>query len=451
MGHQMRNNRVSPIVHDISPPLVPIELLLTSHQFDDSLFLEVLGTDWWSSVFLCSFLLLFLPFIFQVYSSIHINGAVEQSSLNLLSYFALINHNHYLTLLLSSDSFAQAYNTTTSSWTCLLLLPTCETSSHSSQDSLTYIFHQITSNFTKMANSESPYKLAMDGPSRQLLWELGRLQILDREAFQSRLDRESKEKEALHNAALAAAAARHEQIWREAEFERKRVLMEAEEEEQRRIKMKEEQLEQLRRRTAEGALELKRQREETARRIEAEKVEEARILAEIAENQRRLARERAEAKQKADAQAAELAAKQAAEQAAAKKAATAKQETESQTAETDKKAKEAITTTQTTTKKESPKIPQPERSRRPSPLDPESHISPVNRAEHVRYLAIHQRSKDLRKWMEAQWAQDAVVKEQMGEIRRKIRKCVGQLTDRKGANTASVSPPAVVFYQSSNI
>ena len=285
----------------------------------------------------------------------------------------------------------------------------------------------------------------MDGPSRQLLWELGRLQILDREAFQSRLDRESKEKEVIHNAALAAAAARHEQIWREAVMERDRLVMEAEDERQRQLKMKEEHIEKLRRGNAERALEIEKRRAEIAQTIEAEKAEETRVLAEIAEKQRRLAREKTEAKQKADAEAeaAEQAAKQATKQAAAK------QEADRRAAEADKKAKEDASVTQATTtattqltpKKESPKIPQIPQSRRPSVLDPETNASPVspsNRDEHVKYLSIHRRAKELRKWMTEQYANDPKIKEQMGEIRRKVRKCVGQLTDQKGANSAAV-------------
>ena len=268
----------------------------------------------------------------------------------------------------------------------------------------------------------------MDGPSRQLLWELGRLQLLEREAFQARLDRESKEKEVIHKAALAAAAAHHESIRREADAVRQREVLQMQEDEQRRLETLEAEVEQLRRANAEREVAKKKREAEIAQRIKDEKAEEVRALAEIEEKHRRLAKE------KADAEAAKQAAKQA----------IAKQEADLRTAEANKKAKEAANVpqaaspavAQAVSKKKSPKIPQVSESRRPSVLDTD--VSPSNRAEHVKYLSIHQRSKDLRKWMTDQFSRDATMKEHMGEMRRTIRKCVGQLTDKKGANAASV-------------
>ena len=288
-----------------------------------------------------------------------------------------------------------------------------------------------------MVNSESPYKRAMDGPSRQLLWELGRLQLLEREAFQARLDRESKEKEVVHKAALAAAAAHHENIRREADAVRQREVLQMQEDEQRRLETLEAEVEQLRRANAEREVAKKKREAEIAQRIKDEKAEEFRALAEIEEKHRRLAKE------KADAEAAKQAAKQA----------IAKQEADLRTAEANRKAKEAASVpqaaspvvVQVVSKKESPKIPQVSESRRPSVLDTD--VSPVNRAEHVKYLSIHQRSKDLRKWMADQYSHDASMKEHMGDMRRTIRKCIGQLTDQKGANSASVCLIEYTLYE----
>ena len=59
-------------------------------------------------------------------------------------------------------------------------------------------------------------------------------------------------------------------------------------------------------------------------------------------------------------------------------------------------------------------------------------------AEHSRYLEIHRSLKDLRKFMTAQAKQNASLKGAMGDMRRGIRKSVGQLRDGKGANRVQV-------------
>ncbi len=69
---------------------------------------------------------------------------------------------------------------------------------------------------------ESPYKRAADSPSRQLLWELGRLQLSEQERFYEKLDKDAEDRESEHRRALAEAAAEHERVRQTAEIEREK-------------------------------------------------------------------------------------------------------------------------------------------------------------------------------------------------------------------------------------
>ena len=60
---------------------------------------------------------------------------------------------------------------------------------------------------------------------------------------------------------------------------------------------------------------------------------------------------------------------------------------------------------------------------------------------HMRYLELHQHLKKFRQWLREQGKQNPTVKHQTGEIRRSIKKSIGQLREGKGANKAQVSPP----------
>ncbi|KAI9802009.1 MAG: hypothetical protein M1825_003065 [Sarcosagium campestre] len=61
-------------------------------------------------------------------------------------------------------------------------------------------------------------------------------------------------------------------------------------------------------------------------------------------------------------------------------------------------------------------------------------VSDENVAIHRKYLEIHQQLKTLRKGLTEQADQNPKLKERMGQMRRDIRKSVGQLTGAKGAN-----------------
>ncbi len=55
-----------------------------------------------------------------------------------------------------------------------------------------------------------------------------------------------------------------------------------------------------------------------------------------------------------------------------------------------------------------------------------------------KYLEIHKRLKQLRAFLADRAKQDAALKKRMGEMRREIRKSVGQLTEGRGANKTPV-------------
>ena len=58
--------------------------------------------------------------------------------------------------------------------------------------------------------------------------------------------------------------------------------------------------------------------------------------------------------------------------------------------------------------------------------------------EHRRFLALHAELKQLRKYMDSEAKKDSKLKREMGNMRRDIKKSVGQLTIGKGANEIPV-------------
>lgn len=274
----------------------------------------------------------------------------------------------------------------------------------------------------------SPYKFAKDSPSRQLLWELGRLAISDQEGFYAQLDRESHEREALHQQALAAATAKHENVRRTAEQYRERLeaqiqaeLKSREDEEQRKV-------EKLRQEKVEREIADRKREVERAKTIESEekRIAELKKLEKDAADRRRAERER---------QDAENAKRQEEERKR-----VARQRDEVVAAEV--RAKEAAIIAQKARSapvNQAP-LPAPAPAATPTPSVQQSTVTtkPVRDTqldvEHSRYLEIHRALKEFRKFMAAQAKQNTQLKGAMGDMRREIRKSVGQLRDGKGAN-----------------
>ncbi|KAL8974088.1 MAG: hypothetical protein Q9197_001683 [Variospora fuerteventurae] len=262
-----------------------------------------------------------------------------------------------------------------------------------------------------MASTESPWKAARDSPSRQLLWELSRLAVSQQEDLYERLDRDSREREATHKSALAEAIARHEQVRKNAEAERDRLEKQIQQERERRETEARREEERQRRITAEEDRRIAAERAEIAARAERAATEErnAENARQEAEKQRR-AVEAAKVKKSQEADAQKMAEKERKEREEAAAAAVSRPSITAQMQPAQSKPQQSQT-------------------------DPTQHTSQARReAEHRRYLEIHSKLKELRVFMDQQVTQNPKLKLRMGDMRRKVRKSVGQIIEGKGKN-----------------
>lgn len=267
----------------------------------------------------------------------------------------------------------------------------------------------------------SPYKLAKDSPSRQLLWELGQLAISTQEGFYAHLDRESHKRQALHQQALAAATAKHESVRRTAEQYQERLEEQIRAEQKRRDDEEQRELEKLRRERVEQETAERNRDVERAKTIELEKrTAEVKRLEKEAADRRKAERER---------QDTETAKRQEEER---KK--TARQKDDAAAAEV--RAREATVIAQKA--RSAPVVQAPAPIPAPAPPVQQATLTTHLEAEHSRYLEIHRALKELRNFMTTQAKQNAQLKGAMGDMRREIRKSVGQLRDGKGANKVQV-------------
>lgn len=278
-----------------------------------------------------------------------------------------------------------------------------------------------------METMRSPYKSATDSSSRQLLYELNRLVITTQEDFYARLDIESEEREAVHHHALEKAAAEHYRVRQGAENEREKLELQLRLERERREDDERRELERQRQeRTKQEIIERKKHIE----RIKAaEAAEKRRIEADAARNADIAAAERKnEEKKKRDVE-------------------ILRQRKDAQEAEAKKNiAKEAISKENETAlvveKQQQPQVPvnQPGIQGAKSNSGSQVKGNYSFEVEHNRYIEIHRNLKDLRKFMMTEARKEGVLKQQMGNMRREIKKSVGQITEGKGANMAPVTP-----------
>ncbi|OAX83700.1 hypothetical protein ACJ72_01935 [Emergomyces africanus] len=268
-----------------------------------------------------------------------------------------------------------------------------------------------------------------DSPSRQLILDLARdleqvrlhndelkkVRAYERKSFYEKLDRLDREKEELEaeETLLLHLRAEEEEKKRKEELER-----------QRREKIEQEKAERERREREEAARvaavkraqeEEKRKKAEEAERerraVEEEKVRKAREL---------LAQEKKKQEQEVERQKVER------EQAKAKAAEEEKKKKQQE-------AEQASTTTATTTLGA-------------------AHRTPQQIAEHQRYLELHKYLKEFRRYMVAETKKNPVLKQHMGDMRRTIKKCVGQLvTDDKVANRTPTSEITTVLKKALNL
>lgn len=262
-------------------------------------------------------------------------------------------------------------------------------------------------------DAPSPSKYP-DSPSRQLLnnlnWELENLHIYtaeikrvkayERRSFYDRLDRIDQERAARDNAALDQVAAAQEKLRGEAEETLRTHLRE---EEERHLRREERERKKREKEEKERAEKERKEREEVQRREDERKAkEEALKKAKEEEERKRQAeeevarRKEAEEKRKRDEEA---------------------QKAERETAQ--RKTQEA----------------QAERQRQ---LGGGRQTEEEIRVQQ-RYIELHQHLKKFRKWIKDVGKENQAVKQSSGDIRRSIKKCVGQLREGKLANKAQVS------------
>lgn len=280
--------------------------------------------------------------------------------------------------------------------------------------------HQKSSRIT-MDVMSSPWRSARDSPSRQLLWELGQLNISDRESFNAQLDREHNERAVQHKQALDAAAAEHDRVRQNAEQFRARLEEQIQAERRRREEETRRDLERLQREKEEHEILSRRREVERVKVAEARHKEatETKRLEDEATSRRKAEKERQDAEiarrsQEESAKETQRASEVAAAEAKAKKASIAAQNAR------------AVN------------VVEPQAQLPPKPPARTEVRNAELEAEHVRYLGIHQQLKELRRGMASQAKQNPRLKTAMGEMRREIKKCVGQLREKKGTNKSQV-------------
>jgi nucleoporin GLE1 len=304
----------------------------------------------------------------------------------------------------------------------------------------------------------SPYRTNLDSPSR-LIEEFSKVYIDDEKAFRKRLDEQADEQERLHRQALEQSLKEHEQVRQSAErareklqFEIQRMKVQRAEDErialdkerQRTVEAeaaaKQRELEAVQRReeALQQAAQKQREVEEAQRRIDVQKkqVEEDKAKREAERTQR----EEADRKSREDAAANERAiAEQAARKAAqpAPPAAQPKQQTPTPAPQTNgvhAASSIAAPQAQGTTASVSAKTDN-------GVLSPTGILTPMQEreAEHKRYMDLHKQLKVMRSETLEQ-AQQLGFKAQLGNMRRDIKKVMGQLNKvDKTANKPHVS------------
>lgn len=259
----------------------------------------------------------------------------------------------------------------------------------------------------------------MDSPSKQLIDDLTRdleqvkifnadlkkVHAYERKSFYDNLDRIDREREAIHTAALNEAAAFHDRVREQAEETLKEHIRAEEAERLRQEEAARKEKERLERIQREKAEQLRRQQEEAAR-AEAErkaKDEAAKRAAEEAEQARKAAQ--------ADKERREREERERLEAVKRKQEADAKQAQHE--AEQKTKAEESLKVGAGGLTEEEARI-------------------------HQRYVELHKTLKEMREWLRGIGKANPPVKQAMGDMRRSIKKSVGQLRDGKGANKTQV-------------
>lgn len=260
----------------------------------------------------------------------------------------------------------------------------------------------------------------LDSPSKQLLLDLVRdleqVKLFDadlrkvheyeRKSFYENLDRIDREREAVHTAALDEAAAFHDRVREEAETTLKDHLR-AEEEERLR---KEEALRKEKERIERAKAEKLRLEQEAAARAEAERQAKEQAL------------KKAQDEEAKKAAAAEATRKAAVEEKARKEREQAEAQKRKQEEDAQKARQEADQKAQTQQQQQ---------------LGAGT-LSAEDVRVQQRYVELHKTLKEMRKWLKDISSGQPNLKTTMGNMRRSIKKSVGQLRSGTGANKQQV-------------
>ncbi|KXG46881.1 uncharacterized protein PGRI_036270 [Penicillium griseofulvum] len=264
----------------------------------------------------------------------------------------------------------------------------------------------------------------LDSPSKQLMLDLVRdleqVKLFDadlkkvhqyeRKLFYENLDRIDSEREAVHTAALDEAAAFHDSVREEAETTLKDHLRAEEEERLRKEEAIRKEQERIEREKAEKL----RREQEAAARVEAER----------------------QAKEQAEKKAKEEAAKKAAAVENARKAEVEerlRKEREQADAQKRKQDEEA--------RKVQDEADQKALSQQQQKLGA-GNLSAEDIRVQQRYVKLHKTLKEMRKWLKDIGQTQPDLKATMGNLRRSIKKSVGQLRSGTGANKQQVETPS---------
>lgn len=290
----------------------------------------------------------------------------------------------------------------------------------------------------------SPYQISRrsdDSPSRKVEYDLERafnqvhlhhaecqkLDSFQRRQQQEELDAKEMAQAEAHRKEMSHASAQHELVRQQAEAVLRSFLKKEEEERRRREeeRRRQEEEEERRRQEAEAARrraeQERREREERERRERTERAEtEERERAE----KERLRKQRAEAeenqrKEREATEQAERLEREQKEKSDRELALKQQQLAATQNIQTQAATSSAVSGAQIT------------QNTSPASLNQES--------EHKHYLAIHRKLKAFRKEFWASSRKNPTLKPHVGDMRRTIKTCIGQLTDDKAGNKVPVS------------
>jgi len=281
---------------------------------------------------------------------------------------------------------------------------------------------------------DSPSWNTTESPSARLLREIG-LQTLEyHRDLHNRLDQRALETERAHIEALAAASAEHDRVRRAAERAQQWVELELVKERQKQEEDESQELLRERHETVEREIARKRREIDEVRQLEERRgiAEEATRQAAAAEARRRFDEEKSR--------------REAVEQAEQQKRIEAVKAREEQATVPPPTAPEVVT------KPQAPIVQEPQKQQ--SLVQPPTASGLITtmaerKASHEQYVKLHQRLKEMRRFIANQIKQDVRVKSRVGDMRREIKKSVGQLTGEKGANRNQVRISAYMINDSS--